>query len=207
MGAITPPKQWRRWRCRRRWSLAAVPSFTVIASVGMNLHTLVANGGIGTPTYTIGSGNKDGHFALDAASGVLSLSANAKPNTYVLMIQAMDARANTAQAMVTVGVSAVLSLADAQRLGGAAGTAISLHTFVAQGGIGARTYTLLTDDVEDYFSLGAESGVLSLLASATVADLHLVGAGERWQWQYGRCSGDGGGTRFIFSECGSAVCD
>ena len=148
---------------------AAVPSFTVIANVGMNLHTLVANGGIGTPTYTILAGNNAGHFALDAASGVLSLSANAKPDNYVLRIQAMDARANTAQAMVTVGVSAVLSLADApQPLGGAQGTTVSLHTFVAQGGIGARTYTLLTDDVDNYFSLGAESGVLSLLASATV---------------------------------------
>ena len=48
------------------------------------------------------------------------------------------------------------------------GTAISLYTFAAQGGIGARTYTLLTDDVEDYFSLGAASGVLSLLAAAPV---------------------------------------
>ena len=149
-------------------ALAAVPSFTVIASVGMNLHTLVANGGIGTPTYTIVAGNDDGQFTLNAASGVLSLVADAKPDNYVLRIQAMDARANTAQAMVTVGVSAVLSLADAQRLGGAQGIAISLHTFAAQGGIGARTYTLLTDDVKDYFSLGAESGVLSLLASVTV---------------------------------------
>ena len=148
---------------------SAVPSFTVIASVGMNLHTLVANGGIGTPTYTILDGNNAGHFALGAASGVLSLSANAKPDNYVLRIQAMDARDNTAQAMVTVGVSAVLSLADAQqRLGGAQGTTVSLHTFAAQGGIGARTYTLLTDDVDNYFSLGAESGVLSLLAAATV---------------------------------------
>ena len=149
--------------------LSAVPSFTLIASVGMNLHTLVANGGIGTPTYTILDGNKAGHFALDATSGVLSLSANAKPDNYVLRIQAMDARDNTAQAMVTVGVSAVLSLADAPRLGGARGIEVSLHTFAAQGGIGARTYTLLTDDVEDYFSLGAESGVLSLLTVAPVS--------------------------------------
>ena len=147
---------------------AAVPSFTVIASVGMNLHTLVANGGIGTPTYTILDGNKAGHFDLGAASGVLSLSANAKPDNYVLRIQAMDARANTAQAMVTVGVSAVLSLSDAPSRGGAAGTAMSLHTFAAEGGIGAMTYTLLTDDVDNYFSLGAKSGVLSLLATASV---------------------------------------
>ena len=148
---------------------AAVPSFTVIANVGMNLHTLVANGGIGTPTYTILAGNKAGHFALGAASGVLSLSANAKPDNYVLRIQAMDARDNTAEALVTVGVSAALSLADASSLGGAAGTAMSLHTFAAQGGIGARTYTLVAGDAAGYFSIGAESGVLSLLANASVA--------------------------------------
>ena len=149
--------------------LAAPPSFTVIASVGMNLHTLVANGGIGTPTYTILDGNNAGHFDLGATSGVLSLSANAKPDNYVLRIQAKDARDNTAQAMVTVGVSAVLALADAPRLGGARGIAVSLHTFAAQGGIGARTYTLLTDDVEGYFNLDAESGVLSLLTVAPVS--------------------------------------
>ena len=150
-------------------TLSAVPSFTLIASVGMNLHTLVANGGIGTPTYTILDGNNAGHFALDATSGVLSLSANAKPDNYVLRIQAKDARDNTAQAMVTVGVSAVLSLADAPRLGGARGIEVSLHTFAAQGGIGARTYTLLTDEVEDYFNLDAESGALSLLTVAPVS--------------------------------------
>ena len=148
--------------------LAEVPSFTVIASAAMSLRTFIASGGIGTPTYTILAGNNDGQFTLNAASGVLSLVADAKPDTYELRIQAMDAHNNAAETVVTVGVSAVLSLADAQRLGGAQGTAISLHTFAAQGGIGARTYTLLTDDVEDYFSLGAESGVLSLLASATM---------------------------------------
>ena len=150
-------------------TLSAVPSFTLIASVGMNLHTFFASGGIGTPTYAILDGNKDGHFALDATSGVLSLSANAKPDNYVLRIQAKDARDNTVQAMVTVGVSAVLSLADAPRLGGARGIEVSLHTFAAQGGIGARTYTLLTDEVEDYFNLDAESGALSLLTVAPVS--------------------------------------
>ena len=148
--------------------LAEVPSFTVIASMAMSLTTFIASGGIGTPTYTIVSGNEKEGFTLNAASGVLSLVADAEPDTYELRIQAMDAHNNAAETVVTVGVSAVLSLADAQRLGGAQGTAISLHIFAAQGGIGARTYTLLTDDVEDYFSLGAESGVLSLLVSATM---------------------------------------
>ena len=149
-------------------ALAAAPSFTVIISAALSLHTFIASGGIGTPTYTILAGNEKRAFTLNAASGVLSLQADAEPDTYVLTVQVMDARDNTAETVATVGVSAVLSLADAPSRGGAQGVAISLHTFAAQGGIGARTYTLLTDNVKDYFSLGAESGVLSLLASATV---------------------------------------
>ena len=149
-------------------ALAAAPSFTVIISAALSLHTFIASGGIGTPTYTIVAGNEKRGFTLNAASGVLSLQADAEPDTYVLTVQVMDARDNTAETVATVGVSAVLALADAPSRGGAQGVAISLHTFAAQGGIGARTYTLLTDDVEDYFSLGAASGVLSLLASATV---------------------------------------
>ena len=149
-------------------ALAAAPSFTVIISAAMSLHTFIASGGIGTPTYTIVAGNEKRGFTLNAASGVLSLQADVEPDTYVLTVQVMDARDNTAETVATVGVSAVLSLADAPSLGGAQGVAISLHTFAAQGGIGARTYTLLTDNVKDYFSLGAASGVLSLLASATV---------------------------------------
>ena len=149
-------------------ALAETPSFTVIISAAMSLHTFIASGGIGTPTYAVVSGNEAGHFTLNATSGVLSLQADAEPDTYVLRIQAMDARDNTAETVATVGVSAVLSLADAPRLGGAQGIAVSLHTFAAQGGIGARTYTLLTDDVEDYFNLDAESGMLSLLTVAPV---------------------------------------
>ena len=148
--------------------LAAVSSFTVIASMAMSLRTFIASGGIGTPTYAILVGNEKEGFTLNATSGVLSLVADATVGSHTLTVQVMDARDNTADTVVTVGVSAVLSLADAQRLGGAQGTAISLYMFEAQGGIGARTYTLLTDNVENYFSLDAESGVLSLLVSATM---------------------------------------
>ena len=149
--------------------LADAPPFTVIASVAVSLHTFIASGGVGTPTYAILGGNEKEGFTLNAASGVLSLVADAKPDNYVLRIQAKDARDNTAKVVVTVGVSAVLSLADALSLGGAKGIASYLHTFAAQGGIGAWTYALLAGATEGYFSLGAESGVLSLLANASVA--------------------------------------
>ena len=148
--------------------LADAPPFTVIASMAMSLHTFIASGGIGIKTYAL-LASDESYFSVNASSGVLSLQAGAEPGAYVLKVRATDEHDNTAEALVTVEVSAALSLADASNLGGAAGTAMSLHTFAAQGGIGARTYTLLTDDVDNYFSLGAESGVLSLLASASVA--------------------------------------
>ena len=149
-------------------SLADAPPFTVIASMAMSLHTFVASDGIGVKTYTLAVGDEN-YFSVDADSGVLSLSVNTPVGEYMLIVQAKDEHANTVQAVATVGVSAVLSLADAKSLGGAQGIEISLHTFVAQGGIGARTYTLLTDNVEDYFSLDAKSGVLFLLTAAPVA--------------------------------------
>ena len=148
--------------------LLDAPSFTVIASVALSLHKFIASGGIGIKTYALVASDK-GYFSVNATSGVLSLAADAEPDIYVLRIQAMDEHRNTAEAVATVEVSAALSLSDAQRLGGAAGQPSELHTFAAQGGIGARTYTLLAGDAAGYFSLGAESGVLSLLASATVA--------------------------------------
>ena len=163
-------------------TLADAPSFTVIASVGMSLHTFIAGGGIGTPTYAIvsdGDGilsidapsiirqtqDKKG-FTLNAASGVLSLLVNAEPNNYVLSIEVTDARGNTAEAVATVGVSAVLALADAPRLTAVAGEAATLHMFSANGGIGIKTYTLVGGNDADYFDLDKNSGVLSLSASA-----------------------------------------
>ena len=146
-------------------TLADAPPFTVIASLGMSLHTFVAGGGIGAPTYAIVSGNDKKGFTLNAASGVLSLLVNAEPNNYVLSIEVTDARGNTDEAVATVGVSAVLSLADAPRLTAVAGEAATLHMFSAGGGIGIKTYTLVGGD-ERYFSVNAGSGVLSLSPSA-----------------------------------------
>ena len=62
---------------------------------------------------------------------------------------------------MTVGVSTVLSLADAPLLTVIA-VAKGVHTFAASGGIGVKTYTLLAGDGGEYFSVDAASGVLSL---------------------------------------------
>ena len=85
--------------------------------MALSLRTFIASGGIGTPTYAVVSGNEKEGFTLNATSGVLSLAADAEPDTYELRIQAIDGRDNTAETVVTVGVSAVLALANAPRLG------------------------------------------------------------------------------------------
>ena len=148
--------------------LAAAPSFTVIASVGMNLHTFVASGGIGTPTYTILAGNEGRDFTLNAASGVLSLSVNAEVGSHTLTVQVMDARNNTAQAVAMVEVSAALVLAEVPSFTVIASVGMSLHTFIASGGIGAPTYTILAGNEGRDFTLNAASGVLSLSVNAEV---------------------------------------
>ena len=47
------------------------------------------------------------------------------------------------------------------------GRAVSLHTFEAQGGTDV-TYTLVVGDEEEYFTLGKNSGVLSVKATAPI---------------------------------------
>ena len=94
------------------------------------------------------------YFSVDAASGVLSLSMNAPAREYMLTVQVIDARNNTVQAVATVGVSAVLSLAEVPLLEAIEENALSLYTFAAGGGIGSRTYTLLAGN-DGYFSVGA----------------------------------------------------
>ena len=155
-------------------ALADAPSFTVIASVAMSLHTFIASGGIGTPTYTIFAGNDDGNFALNAASGVLSLTADAAVGSHTLTMQVMDERGNTAQAVATVGVSAALALADAPSFTVIASVAMSLHTFIASGGVGIKTYTLVAGDAEEYFAVDAASGVFSLSLSTPVREYTLT---------------------------------
>ena len=48
------------------------------------------------------------------------------------------------------------------------GREVSLHTFAAKGVIGAATYAITLDNDKNYFSLDAESGVLSVRATAAI---------------------------------------
>ena len=138
--------------------LPPVPRLIAVTGEAVNLYTLEAIGGDGSKTYTLLAGDEK-YFSVDADSGVLALSADVKVGEYTLTVQATDAKDKTAQATVTVGVSAVLSMANAPLISVALGEAVSLYTFIASGGIGIKTYTLLADD-EKYFSVNTDSGVL-----------------------------------------------
>ena len=148
-------------------SLAAVSLLEAIEGKAASLHMFSASGGIGIKTYTLAAGDED-YFSVDVGSGVLSLSMNAKAEKYTLTVQVVDARNNTAQAVATVAVSAALELAAVSPFTVIASVAMSLHTFVSDGGIGSRTYTSSWRVMNEYFSVGAGSGVLSLLADAEV---------------------------------------
>ena len=149
-----------------RLSLADA-SLLAVEKKAVSLHTFVASGGIGARTYTLSAGNETGYFVLDAASGVLSLSANASAGEYTLTVEVKDERSNIAAAVATVNISAALSLAGApQLLVVAEGEAKNLHTFVASGGLGVKTYTLAAG--AGYFAIGTASGVLSVDANAPV---------------------------------------
>ena len=155
-------------------SLTAAPSFTVIASVAMSLHTFAATGGIGVKTYTLRAGDDERYFAVGVDSGVLSLSVNTPAKEYRLTVQAIDKQNNIAQVVVMVGVSATLALADAPPLTVIASVAMSLHTFAANGGIGVKTYMLQAGDGVEYFTLDAASGVLSLTINAPIREYTLT---------------------------------
>ena len=149
-----------------RLSLAGA-SLMAVEKKAVSLHTFVASGGIGARTYTLSVGNETGYFVLDAASGVLSLSANASAGEYTLTVGVKDERDNIAVAVATVNISAALSLAGAPLLFVAEGEAAHLHTFVASGGLGVKTYTLVAG--AEYFMMDAVSGALSVDADAPLA--------------------------------------
>ena len=148
----------------------ALPLFlaraTLYGYAGVTIHQFTASGGTGAKTYLLDSNSPD-FFVIDAESGILSVSANVKPEVYSIYPIVVDAKNYYTYVEVIVVIVPHLSLPRPPPLFGSAGVAMSLHTFTASGGFGAKTYTV-TADPDDYFTLGTDSGILSLRASAMV---------------------------------------
>ena len=137
------------------------PSFTVIASIALSLHTFIASGGIGIKTYTLLAGDES-YFSVDAGSGVLSLLAGAQEGAHTVTVQAMDEGNRKVNALATVRVLAALMLSDAPMLYAIVGQEVSLHTFEADGGSGTKVFTIVAGNDDKYFTIDADSGVLSV---------------------------------------------
>ena len=140
---------------------------TLYGYAGVTIYQFTASGGTGAKIYLLDSTNAD-FFVIDAESGILSVLANATPGIYNIYPIVVDTKSGYGTyAEVIVEIVPHLSLPRPPPLFGSAGVAMSLHTFTANGGVGAKTYTV-TADPEDYFTLGTDSGILSLRATAMV---------------------------------------
>ena len=149
--------------------LADAPPLTATAGAAVSLHTFTASGGLGTLTYAL-IGDHTLHFSIDERDGVLRIDDTATVGIYTLSVEVADGanipQKATAVATVTMEMLEPLILADAPPLTVTVINAtVSLHTFTASGGLGAKTYTLIAGHA-DYFSIGDNSGVLQMNGGA-----------------------------------------
>ena len=170
-------KNWSRetahanWTMRSNHQAVVFPSplalfgvgerLTVSAGIAANLHTFTAQYGKGNYTYSLNPAVIG--FAV-SPGGVLSTGGNAATGEHILTIWVEDGAGDLAQTAVKVFVP-YLNLAEVPLLTGLAGFAKVLHTFTTDGGI-AGQYAIVAGNTTGYFHLDADSGVLSLLATA-----------------------------------------
>ena len=179
--------------------LADAPLLQTVVGEAGNLHIFAATGGIGDKTYTVAAGNED-YFNLDPSSGVLSMEVNVSAGIYTLSVQVADADGNVASALATVEVASLL-LRDVM-LYAIEGREVSLYTFEAGGGSGAKTYTIVAGNEDRHFTLAAKSGVLSVQGDVSVGIYTLSMAGSGCgRRAVGSVGGGGGGSLFILGGC------
>ena len=160
------------WSARKGHQAVVFPSPLALPGIGETI-TLALQGkseiypfsaryGVGEYTYSLLP--KVPGFSIDGSSGVLRLADGTAVGGHTLTVQVEDEEDSRAQTEVKIEVVAALELADAPSFVVVAGAAMSLHTFIASGGAGAKTYTLVAG--EEAFMLGAKSGVLSVVMNA-----------------------------------------
>ena len=152
-------------------SLSDAPRLSLLISEhAVSLHTFTASGGIGDKTYTvIVAPAHSSYFSLGVTSGVLSAVANAPAGFYLLTVRAVDEDNNALQVVAMVEILPFVSL-PASTLYALEGKA-ALHTLVGVGGLGAKTYALVSGS--NYFTL-SNGGVLTVSGDAEVGEYALV---------------------------------
>ena len=153
----------------------AVLAVTLIEDVGeAAAYTFAVAGGIAPYSYTLAESQG---LSVNAGSGVLSYSADgAAPGVYVVIVSADDAAAASVpiELLLTVEMSAALSANVSERVtvGVAVTGVLGDVEFVASGGVGERSFTLL-DDL-GHFAIDSDGGdfrITAALASATVVSV------------------------------------
>ena len=134
---------------------------TVNVGIEKDLHTFTAQYGRGDYSYSLGE-EKDGFDV--SPNGELSADNTTESGEYTLTVWVEDHAGNRAQTAVRVHVID-FHLAEVPRLFGVAGIAKVLHTITTDGGMLGEQYTMVAGNT-GYFSLDADSGVLSLLTTA-----------------------------------------
>ena len=151
----------------------AVLAVTLIEDVSeAAAYTFAVAGGIAPYSYTFVESQS---LSVNVGSGVLSYSAGgAVPGVYVVTVSADDAAAVIApiELLLTVEVSAALSANVSERVtvGVAVTGVLDDVEFVASGGVGERSFTLLDDS--GHFAIDSDGGDFRI--TAAFADATLV---------------------------------
>ena len=104
---------------------------------GQEATIFVASGGIGPYTYNLVDGDGSDNFDL-GTGGALSVKIVAEAGTYTLIVGVEDTRDNRATARITLEIAGALTL-HTKPLAAVAGLTMTVHTFEASGGVGAKT--------------------------------------------------------------------
>ena len=155
-------------------SLSDAPRLSIVVSENaVSLHTFTASGGIGDKTYTvIVAPAQSSYFSLGVTSGVLLAAANAPAGLYTLTVRAADEHNNPIRALATVEIVPFISLSAPSKLYAFKGAA-NLHTLVAVGGLGVKTYNFVSGNDANHFTL-SDGGVLAVLGNAEKREYILV---------------------------------
>ena len=145
------------------------PPARLLAAFGMGgtmaFHT---SGGMGERVFRLYSASD--YFTLGETSGILSVAASVAVGQYAITVEVRDETATLSITVIAeVEAADNLILVDAPPLTvtAIAGIALSLHTFMASGGLGTLTYALIGNH-EEHFSIDERDGVLRTQSGADV---------------------------------------
>ena len=150
------------------WGVGA--SEAIILTVGVSaaeIYTVTAQYGGGQYTYSLTPENIG--IEIDG-DGVLSLDDdNAQAGVYAVTVRVEDKERSHAEIIINIEIRSI-ALADAPLLEALArlSVEVSLHTFVASGGVGSKRYTIIAGNKAGYFALDADSGELSLPSNSAM---------------------------------------